>query len=133
MVAGSGGDMRSFLYFLASGMVIGVAFWAYQQNHQTRQAQKRVDSLQREIAITRDALSIERAEWAYLNRPDRLRDLVNLNFDALELLPMTPDHFATIDEVIRPPVLGRLPIDPRAGLSASTSSSADGGTAEDQP
>ena len=66
------------------------------------QALKDVARLNAEIADLREALSIQRAEWAYLNRPDRLRDLVNLNFAALELLPMSPDQFGAVAEVAYP-------------------------------
>jgi hypothetical protein len=92
--------MRGFLTFLSAVAVIALGYWAYHQNIQTQQALREVERLQRAIVVERERLGVLRAEWAYLNRPDRLRELVDLNFDRLNLLPMTPDQFAVMDEVI---------------------------------
>jgi hypothetical protein len=92
--------MRGFLTFLAAVAVVALGYWAYHQNIQTQQALREVDRLQRAIVTERERLGVLRAEWAYLNRPDRLRELVDLNFERLNLLPMTPDQFAVMDEVI---------------------------------
>ena len=94
--------MRILIFLGSLLAVVGMAYWAYQQNFETQQAQKRVRTLHQEIAATREALAIQRAEWSHLNRPDRLRDLVDLNFDELQLLPMTPDSFGAIAEVPKP-------------------------------
>ncbi len=94
--------MRILMIIAAFLAVLGMAYWAYQQNFQTKQAQDRVRALQIEIAETREAIAIQRAEWAYLNRPERLRDLVDLNFEDLQLLPMAPYQFGRIDEVPYP-------------------------------
>jgi hypothetical protein len=39
------------------------------------------------------------AEWAYLNRPERLSKLVNANFDELKLLELTSKHFAGLEQI----------------------------------
>jgi hypothetical protein len=44
-----------------------------------------------------------RAEWAYLNRPDRLHALTEMNFERLGLVALTPDHYALADQVGYPP------------------------------
>lgn len=92
--------MRGFLTILAALAVIALGYWAYYQNIQTQQAIRAVERLQRDIVEERERLAVLRAEWAYLNRPDRLRELVDLNFERLNLLPMTPGQFAVMDEVI---------------------------------
>ncbi len=94
--------MRSFLYTLAAFAVIGLAYWAYNENYATQSVLRRVDELQREIGQSREQLGVLRAEWAYLNRPDRLRELTDLNYQALQLMPLTPDHFGTVEQVTFP-------------------------------
>ena len=98
--------MRPVLYVLTALMVVGLAFWAYRQNYATQQSLKTVSHLQRQIARLRDDLAMQKAEWAYENRPSRLRELTLLNFDKLHLLPMTPEQFGTLSQVIMAPAGG---------------------------
>ncbi|QCO55111.1 cell division protein FtsL [Pseudorhodobacter turbinis] len=114
--------MRPFLFILSAVVLMSLAFWAYRENYATQRAQKDVTALTREIAYLREALSQQRAEWAYLNRPSRLRDLVVLNFDSLGLLPMEPEQFGRVEQVAYPlpplmlPELG-MPVDTMGTLS----------------
>lgn len=94
--------MRSLFYVLSSLAVMALAVWAYNENHKTQQSKAQVAELRREIRALREAISVQRAEWAYLNRPDRLRELVLLNFTRLELMPMTGTQFGRIDEIVYP-------------------------------
>ena len=94
--------MKSLLYFCASAAVMVLAVWAYHENNQTRQTLNEVASLQGEIGSLREKLAILNAEWAYLNRPDRLMELADLNFDRLGLLPLRPEQFGRVDEIARP-------------------------------
>lgn len=95
--------MRSLLYILTAVSVIGLAFWAYRENYQTQAEIARTETINREIGQARARLSVLRAEWAYLNRPDRLRDLTEVNFDRLGLLPLRADQFGKVDQVAFPP------------------------------
>ena len=94
--------MRALIYLLTFAAVIASGFWAYRENYATQQALKDVSRLNAEIADLRGALSIQRAEWAYLNRPDRLRELSPINFDRLGLLPLEPEQFGLSSQVAYP-------------------------------
>ncbi len=94
--------MRSLLYLCTALAVIALAAWAYRENHLTQQAMNERRALEREISALSEALSVQRAEWAYLNRPDRLRELVDVNFDRLRLVPITASHFGEIGQIAYP-------------------------------
>lgn len=95
--------MRPLLYVLSFLGVLGLGFWAYRENYTTQGVLREVTALQDEIASLHESLGIQRAEWAHLNRPDRLRDLAVLNFDRLGLMPMEPYQFGRGTEVAYPP------------------------------
>lgn len=94
--------MRSLFYILTTIAVVAMAFWAYHENYKTQDAQARAEDLQRQISDARDRLRVLRAEWAYLNRPDRLRDLAEINFDTLGLMPLSSHQFGRVGEVAEP-------------------------------
>ena len=91
--------MRGFIYTLTFACLVGLAFWAYQENIKTKSAIAHTEKLQKEIGISRARLSILKAEWAYLNRPDRLTELVDLNFGRLQLVPLRASNFLEVDEI----------------------------------
>lgn len=95
--------MRNLFFVLTMFAVIGLAFWAYRENYATQAALDEADELRIEIRAAHARLAVLRAEWAYLNRPQRLRDLADLNFDRLGLLPLRPEQFGRVDEVAYPP------------------------------
>lgn len=95
--------MKSLLYLATALCVMGLAFWAYRVNYQTQDKQDELRALQREIASLQEGLGVLNAEWAYLNRPDRLRELVNLNFRQLQLLPLQAGQFGTVAQIPYPP------------------------------
>lgn len=88
-----------FTTLIAAIIVVGLGYWAYHQTIQTQMADREVNRLQRQIVNERERLGILRAEWAYLNRPDRLRELARFNFDRLGLLPLTSNQFGNVAEI----------------------------------
>lgn len=94
--------MRALLYTVTVLIVMGLAFWAYRENYRTQAAIDDMNRVQNEIAGLREQLGVLRAEWAFLNRPERLRDLVDLNFDRLKLVPVQPGQFVDTSHVDYP-------------------------------
>jgi hypothetical protein len=88
--------MKNLIYFLTTIAVISLAFWAYQESFQAKSALKNIKTINRDIKKSQEKLSVLRTEWAYLNRPDRLRALADMNFEKLMLIELNTKHFESI-------------------------------------
>ena len=95
--------MRFTLYLSAVVLVAVCATWAYRVNYGTQEALNRVADLRAAIAAEREAVDVLKAEWAYLNRPDRLRSLVTAHFERLQLIDLQPGHYGEAVMVAFPP------------------------------
>lgn len=105
--------MRPLIAVFTLLSIMALAFWAYRENYATQASLREMQKLQQEIGDLREALTLQKAEWAYLNRPERLRDLVALNFERVPLLPLDPNQFRKLREVAMPlPPLAPLPFPP---------------------
>ena len=78
---------------------LGLGLWAYKTNYASRSALLRVESMNKQIAHERYQLKILNAEWEFLNRPERLRKLVEYYFDELRLIPISPQNFTSYDRI----------------------------------
>jgi hypothetical protein len=107
--------VRAALYLSAVVLVAVCATWAYRVNYATQEALNRLADLRAEIAAEREALSVLNAEWAYLNRPDRLAALVAGPGAELGLAPLTPEQYGDVAVVAFPPE----PAPPADALAAS--------------
>lgn len=94
--------MRSLLYLATVLVVMALAFWAYRENYRTQAVMNEMAEIQRVTAGLREDLGVLRAEWAWLNRPERLKQLVDLNFDRLKLVPLNSDQFVDASQVAYP-------------------------------
>ena len=91
------------LRFLLIGTLIGSTFalglWAYKINYDSRAAYQRVKELEKSILSANRQFKILNAEWAHLNRPDRLRKLAEYYFFELRLTPINPDDFISFSDI----------------------------------
>lgn len=94
--------MRGLLYIISMLSVMALAYWAYLENYRTKHAMDQVRGLQARIGETRESLTMLRAEWAYLNRPERLRELAEMNFERLQLMPMEGRQFGDVVQIAYP-------------------------------
>lgn len=94
--------MRSALVILSFMVMLASGFWAYRENYATKEVTREAARLATQIRQLREAVAVQNAEWAYLNRPDRLAELVSVNFDRLGLLPMLPEQFAATRQLPMP-------------------------------
>lgn len=100
--------MRTLIYLATALAVMGLAFWAYRVNYDTQDRLGDLRAINREIASLHEGIGVLNAEWAYLNRPDRLRELVNMNFTRVPLLPLAPEQFGTAAQVAYPQPEGEV-------------------------
>lgn len=94
--------MRGLVFTIVAAVVLGLGFWAYRENYRTQDSLGQVVTLQAEIASLRERQMVLSAEWAYLNRPDRLRELADLNFERLALMPLRPEQFGNVENATYP-------------------------------
>ncbi len=109
--------MRRVLTLVSAVALLFAASYAYRIKIETRELEKRVASLRGEVTQRRGAVATLNAEWAYLNRPERLLRLASVFGEDMELQPRRPDAFARVDEI---PISGvRLAARPEAPIDLS--------------
>ncbi len=82
---------RSTLLWLVAAILIGCGL--YQLKYEVQAKEERLVRLNRQIQQEQEAIHVLNAEWAFLNRPDRLADLSKRH---LELNPVEPTQFSKV-------------------------------------
>ncbi len=91
--------MRTLFYLFSIVTLTGFGYWSYTVNYATRAAEARVAELDQNIDGEREKIEVLQAEWAYLNRPERLLRLAEANFETLGLVPVRAQHYADPGQV----------------------------------
>ncbi len=85
--------MKKFLLIIGGLSCAVLAIWAYQVSGKTRGALTHLKQLNNEIAAEQEHIEMLRAEWAILNRPERLRFLVEANAARLGLVQIATNNY----------------------------------------
>jgi hypothetical protein len=93
--------MIRFLHMVAISALIASALYAYSIKYDTLYYAEQVRELKAKVQRERDSIAVLRAEWAFLNRPDRLQVAVEHHLD---LQPMNVQQLARLSDLPnRPP------------------------------
>ncbi len=77
--------MLRYLNVLAIGALVGSAVYAYSIKYETILYSEQIVKLQHQINAEQDKISMLRAEWSYLVRPERLQMLAERHLDLQQL------------------------------------------------
>ncbi|PKQ03028.1 MAG: hypothetical protein CVT73_16580 [Alphaproteobacteria bacterium HGW-Alphaproteobacteria-12] len=103
--------------------VIGLSVGLYDIKYRAERASREAQQLEGRIANEQDAIRVLRAEWSYLNQPERLQELAT-RYTALK--PLAAAQIGTFEDVPMPHMTdefyapsSRQPLGGYAGVSAS--------------
>ncbi|WP_319413399.1 hypothetical protein [uncultured Cohaesibacter sp.] len=91
--------MSRLINFLLFFFVLMGAFWLFQVKHEAKEEGGKIANLQQKIEDEKDALLLLKAEWSYLNRPQRVQRLADEFSDQLGLKVIEPYQIGELDDV----------------------------------
>ena len=86
--------MKNLTRLLWPMLFAGMVFAVYNLKGQVEEREKELAKVQRAIDDEREAIQVLRAEWSYLNQPERLR---KLGAARLELAPVSTKQMASFE------------------------------------
>jgi len=91
--------MIRFINLLLVVAVIGLSVGLYDIKYRTESADRLAGRIEVQIAAEQDAIRVLRAEWSYLNQPERLQELAARY---TELKPLTAKQIGEFEDVPMP-------------------------------
>ncbi len=73
--------MIKFLHVVAIGALVSSALYAYTIKYETTLEAEQLQKVKAKTQRERDAIAVLKAEWQFLNRPDRLQALADRHLD----------------------------------------------------
>lgn len=108
-------NQRMFSWIIGMGVFAIAAFGLYMVKYTVQDMQREVARLDAELKNEQESLHLLNAEWAYLNRPERLRDMAERHlqlapFDTrrmtdIRALPVLVQQEETVPSVSERPTL----------------------------
>lgn len=90
--------MIKLLHVLAIGALVSSAVYAYTIKYETTLEAEQLQKTRAKAQRERDAIAVLKAEWQYLNRPDRLQALADRHLD---LQPFSISHVVRAADIPR--------------------------------
>lgn len=88
--------MIKLLHVLAVSGLLGSAAYAYSTKYEALYYAETLTKLRAKLQREREAIAVSKAEWALLNRPDRLQRMVDRHLD---LGPMNVNQLARLSDL----------------------------------
>lgn len=88
--------MMRFGAVLTLSLAVAAGIGLFYAKHRVQALEDELATLQRQILADRAAIHVLKAEWSFLNDPERLAELSRRH---LELAPVSGSQLATIDDV----------------------------------
>lgn len=82
--------MRRSVTLAALALLAATASGLYLVEHEVQGLERRLARLNAELLASQQAIQVLKAEWSYLNQPDRLQDLAARHAARLQLAPLDP-------------------------------------------
>lgn len=79
--------------------VIGLSIGLYDIKYRAEIAETKATKIEREIVTEQESIRVLRAEWSYLNQPQRMQELAKRY---MKLEPLQPAQIGTFDDVPMP-------------------------------
>lgn len=88
--------MMRFGTVLTLSLAVAAGIGLFYAKHRVQALEEELAGMQQRILADREAIHVLKAEWSFLNDPDRLADLARRH---LEMAPVAGAQLATIDDV----------------------------------
>ena len=113
--------MMKPLYIGAFVVTVMLTYGLYTMKHEVQQLESKLQSLHRQLASEREAARILRAEWSFLNNPERIEKLTARHLD---LTPVSVHRISAMARLPFKEVSDRAHIPDRAAQTSSAKLSA---------
>ncbi len=88
--------MIKLLHVIAIGALVSSALYAYTIKYETTLEAEQLQKIRMKAQRERDAIAVLKAEWQYLNRPDRVQALADRHLD---LQPFSVTQVVRISDI----------------------------------
>ncbi|MGD9537208.1 MAG: hypothetical protein AB7P52_06365 [Alphaproteobacteria bacterium] len=89
------------------GAIVVVAITLFLISYEVQRVEKEIAALDREATTQEEAIHVLRAEWSYLNRPDRLAALAERHLDLAPVVPAQLTAAKRLEAPLEPALVSR--------------------------